>query len=302
MVGDFDGDGLPDLIKPIQFSLNHSPLWYYLPNSSNGFGSSASSWKFIGAYDLTQPWNSYLADINGDGKVAIVSWDSGTITPSPPSNHMRALFSGPNGGAVSTALTSLLSSNKTPGSVRYQFADVNGDGLPDAIEIPINGSASTTNPLNPPPSIRVWKNSGRGFLPPIPIFQQSTDKMGQSLDVLNGNGKPRDPGLRIVDFDGDGRADLLQMGNSCRGVGIGTTPDPVQRTLVTVQTANPDGTFATGVALSQSNGQGTVSIGTQTAEVDNSGTTCGGGYATSQVLDVNGDGLADLASQGVPIQ
>jgi RHS repeat-associated protein len=302
MVGDFDGDGLPDLIKPIQFvNYNGTPFWWFLRNSSSGFGSDGTylSWETImeevngnesspSEFDITEPWNTYIADINGDGKIEVIFWDPAMAKKGKQSNRMRAFLS-PTSGAVQT---SLLSSEKKPGSLRYQFADVNGDGLPDAIEIPINGSDDTpTTGVG----FRVWKNNGRDFLPPVEVKPQSADKMGQSLDVLNNNGKPRDPGLRIIDFDGDGRADLLQMGNSCRGVGIGTTPDPVQRTAVTVQTANPDGaSFADGVTLSMTNGQGTISLGNQAADLDNVGTTCGGGYLMSQVLDVNGDGLADL--------
>jgi YD repeat-containing protein len=287
IVGDINGDGLPDIVRP--FWGEASPMWSYRLNSKTGFAHDYTYLPSMNdcfpdghceigysGYTRDDLANSYAVDINGDGKQEILLWDSTFKHHGNTATRMRALM-GLDSGNVPTAL---LASGKKAGSLRYQFADVNGDGLQDAVEIPIDGGSS----------IRVWINNGRDFLSPITVSLNGSDTMGQSLNHDNSNGKPRDPGLRIIDFNGDGRADLIQLGNSCMDV----TDPSKQRGAVTVQIANASGTpFAPGITLAVSGG-GTIPLGDQSYDWDSPGSGCGGGYGTSQILDVNGDGLADI--------
>jgi hypothetical protein len=110
--------------------------------------------------------------------------------------------------------------------VRYQFADLNGDGLPDAVEIPNAGGDA-----------RIAINTGRGFLPPRAANLNSDSQFGESSETI-------DPGFRIVDVNLDGRADVLYLSIPNRG--YFTNPDPSPRSLteglVQIQKSGPWGT------------------------------------------------------------
>jgi RHS repeat-associated protein len=339
LVGDFDGDGFPDIIRPYGFASDHAnAIWAYMLNSPTGFGTSATN-PFVPLpglgsyascssanpatcyhYDLSQGWSSLLADINGDGKVELLV-SAATSSSATRMRYLALSFSGAGSGT-----TTLLKSGWTKDDVRYQFADINGDGLPDAIEIPIKGS---TDPYSG--NIRVWKNSGSGFLPPVAVTLQGADRMGRSMDLLDPfyvadvqfGSRPRDTGLRIADIDGDGRADLVQMGDnddtdpwaSLPGSGSPipqpkephvNAPGYIPRSLVTVLSSDPLGTSFEHGTL-KSSGQD-IPLGDREASIGGNGEKNWGrmmtnsygsivlpvGFAGSQLLDVNGDGLADI--------
>jgi hypothetical protein len=238
-----------------------------------------------------QPWNAYMADINGDGAAEFLFWDT---TAGYTSQRMLA-FVGTDGGVK----TSLLRSGRAPGSVRYQFVDVNGDGLPDAIEIPINGVAKDGSK-----DFRVVINSGRDFLKPTHIsvspFSGSPTQMGQSLtaiyegdySILPDNVAVRDPGLRSIDFDLDGREDLIQLGNACGAVSNST--GYYDRGAVTVLQAAGGSSLFSYSTLAQTDDGNAIPIGDEAYHWPAGTGVCGGGFSNSQIADVNGDGLADI--------
>ena len=89
-----------------------------------------------------------------------------------------------------------LSGNDLPpgglGRAEYEMADVTGDGLPDIVEM--NGT------------VRYWPNAGEGrFDGPRPIAEAPA---GLSL---------ADPGVRLMDADGDGRIDLFVTTGALNG-------------------------------------------------------------------------------------
>jgi RHS repeat-associated protein len=326
-VGDFDGDGLPDLVRAYWPADVLCPYWSYVPNSPSGFASTTLAIQDSGDYfDATHPggncnnqggigswptpggvdWtmNGYMVDINGDGKLEFLFWDDAFIGTTPGilgTSRMR-LFNGPASGPLPTTLKKSIPSITGMGpdleagckGIHYQFADVNGDGLVDAIEIPNKGG-----------DIRIAINTGRDFLPPVAMNLSTNGMVGQSMDVLSNaqaNGrKAIDPGLRIVDINSDGRSDVLLMGNACRNIGNGGVwnPGPAERTHLVAAISQPTGVggavFSTSELINSSSqpialGDKTVvSFGRFLGEPD-----CGGGYGMSVVLDLNGDGLADM--------
>ena len=121
---DLDGDGLPDLVSGVKWSAFTSKTWAFrnrsiLANNSLGFDPP---------YDVSpgpvRPRHTSLADMDGDGKMDIISTDStgnkifvyrnlsvlGTITISPPIE----LLAGAN-------------------VFNAEIGDINGDGKPDII-------------------------------------------------------------------------------------------------------------------------------------------------------------------------
>lgn len=177
---------------------------------------------------------------------------------------MMALRDPKSGGSASVPYAlSLLSSEQDVGASHYMMADVNGDGLLDAIEVPNAGG-----------NVRIAINTGRDFMPPIVDNLPTNDKLPSSV-WIDGNGGVQSTNVapRVMDFDQDGRSDLILMDSGCNSSGT------VRSSPVVLQ-AGP-GPNLTPVPLTG------VPIGRPTA-------CAGAGISTVRVLDVNGDGLSDL--------
>ncbi|NTX51806.1 RHS repeat-associated core domain-containing protein [Myxococcus sp. CA039A] len=127
----------------------------------------------------------------------------------------------------------------------YLFADINGDKLPDAIRSPTTGGTG----------LETLINTGNGFAEPVPHTLPANATLGPWS---------RDNGVRIVDFDRDGRDDLLLLGSHPQ------RPSPV-------------------VLLSRDN-----SFIVHPLAIPFGRTTLSG-YVLSQTLDLDGDGRIDIA-------
>ncbi|HJX55069.1 MAG TPA: FG-GAP-like repeat-containing protein, partial [Polyangia bacterium] len=272
-VGDLDGDGLPDLIAAFKPPGDRDYHYGYMANSTSGFANQYV--RFNESLALTNLANAYVSDLDGSGKAQFLFSETSLKAPNgKPSTFMR-IMSDPTSYSVTS---SLKNSVRTPGSMRYQFADLNGDGLPDAIEIPNAGG-----------DVRIAINTGRGFLPPKAANLSGDSMFGQSLALADSADWYIDPGVRIVDVNLDGRADILYLGGGCRGVTSGhPSPDAARDKIITLAADNDrNGSVSLVPAVSPYNrGEGTV--------VGPPGSTVCVGYDGSQVLDVNGDGLADF--------
>ena len=288
-IGDFTGDGLPDLMRSYMYDPEGRFAWAIRKNDPitslgpfqiynfNPPGETDSHYV-----DSTEGWNAYAVDIDGDGKLELLYRQATGALSSPTvvGNRMIALAN--PGVPISPAprVLSLLGSERKAASLHYQMLDVNGDGLPDAVGIPNAGGDFT-----------VAINNGRDFLPPVSITLPAIAKLGQSMDtMIDDVGASIDPGLRVGDFDGDGRADMLLMDDGCYNVSFG--PRVTSRSQVTVLHSRPGPSFpAAGFEFMpigvSGNDYNDIPAGTAT--------TCSGGYPTSRVLDLNGDGLPDVA-------
>jgi hypothetical protein len=186
---DLNGDGLPDIVQYATWNgwttfagawLNNGNGWAYAPQFTPG-GQITIDGKDNGVRFL---------DLNGDGKVDHVQngyWNSG------PWNPNGAWLNNGNGWSWAPQyIPAQTTIDGLDGGVR--FVDLNGDGLTDMV-----WSASwASGPWNPN---YAWINNGNGwthspnFTLPVPI-------------TING----KEGGVRFVDLNGDGSADIVQNG------------------------------------------------------------------------------------------
>lgn len=225
---DFNGDGKPDLLEETQNSDTFSVL---LGNGDGTFQSPIST--------ATGGTMGFLAaaDLNGDGRADVVGVYGAVLY----------VFISKGDGTFKPGVTYALGiSSAISGTV--SIADFNGDGKKD---IALNISSSGTNG-----QVLVLLGNGDGTL--------------QAPKTSTGAPYQYEPGKSIVgDFNGDGKLDLA-VSDVCSGCSI-----PV---YVYVQLGNGDGTFQppTGIFPSPS------PIGTF------------GVIGTFAAADLNGDGKLDL--------
>ncbi len=297
-VGDFTGDGLPDIMRAIvqTDTAGDVGVWGLRPNSQfGGLGPYQTLQKLspganqpIGA---NAEWNAYALDTDGDGKLEFVFRDARANDPDQSTTaRMLALTPLPTDGtgASSLRVTSLIGSGKHPGEVRYQMADVNGDGLADAIEIPNNGGNT----------IRIAINNGREFMPPTSFQLPATRNVGQSVDLAVPHfsvAAGLDPGIRVMDYNLDGRADLFLMDEGC--FNQGTPLHPSDGDAVTPTRFHPTALMPRSDSFFGSSGQ--LDYAEADAPVGNPVEPVFDEFACydhsdARVLDVNGDGLSDF--------
>jgi uncharacterized membrane protein len=262
-VGDFNGDGIPDLVVANQSS---NTVTILLGNGDGTFKATAAS-----PQTGTSPYAVAVGDFNNDGKadLAVANLNSnsltillgngdGTFTPSPMS---------PQTGA---------------GPVSIAVQDFNGDGVQDlavsntsdnTLTILLgNGDGTfTASPVNPqtgnnPKTVVAGDFNGDG-IPDLAVVNY----WANTVTVLLGNGDGTfaaapspstgysPSSLVIGDFNGDGKLDLAVVNGSSQ--------------TVTILLGNGDGTFAAAAASPQT-GPSPLSIA---------------------VGDFNGDGESDLA-------
>ena len=113
-VGDFNGDGIPDLVTA---NYAGDTVTILLGNGSGGFSAATGSPFSVG----TNPVWFAVGDFNGDGIPDLATANGG-------SNNVTVLLGNGSGG-FSAATGSTFSVGKNPASVAV--ADFNGDGLED---------------------------------------------------------------------------------------------------------------------------------------------------------------------------
>jgi len=263
-VGDFNGDGKPDLAVAHDYGVS-----VLLGNGDGTFQAAANyAWGSI-------PYSVAVGDFNGDGKadLAVANFYD-TVS----------VLLGNGDGTFQAAV------NYSAGSGPYSVAvgDFNGDGKPDlAVANNNNGSAGTASVLlgngdgtfqaavnysagSGPYSVAVGDFNGDGK-PDLAVANNGGGS-NSNVSVLLGNGDgsfqaavthPAGNALISVavgDFNGDGNTDLV-VANGTSNPGT-----------VSVLLGNGDGSFQPAVKYAASNGPRSVAVG-----------------------DFNGDGRADLA-------
>jgi RHS repeat-associated protein len=212
---DFDGNGLPDFSSATLTADDEFEPWYFRLNTgatgADRFADKVATTRTPSSELLGS--NNFVLDSDGDGRSELVSMTRPVPPIDPPLTQPGwtgwGLFAGTNEGVEGRSL------NVWGHSIRTHFGDVNGDGLDDAVypyyrrdpggqvalQVQLNsgdgfGSRHTTTPP-------------AGYVPPDPISGLEPDK-----------------GVRIADFNNDGRDDVLVFHE-----GTPTGPDDTSRGL-----------------------------------------------------------------------
>ncbi len=311
-VGDFNGDGIPDLaVANYTHDLTKdSPVSILLGNRDGSFQAPQS--YIVGA----SAWTIVVADFNRDGHLDLAvtgSDNSGNETVSVLLGNGDGTFQNPRSFFVG------------PGAYKLAVGDFNGDGIPDLIvangsEVRVllgngDGSFQALPSVAPGGSLAVGDFNGDGILDLIVV---GFDK----VNVLLGNGDGsfqaartypagRTPNSVVVgDFNGDGIVDL-----AVADYGDGTGQSAGFSILLgngdgSFQAAQfyPGGVFSGFLAVGDFNGDGHLDLVMTDREAVSIFLGKGDGtfqvpvlYAASYgpssvaVSDFNGDGIPDLA-------
>ncbi len=182
-MGDINGDGKIDLALGVPENTGTAGNWVVMTVLGNGDGtfSTFGATQAIAAAAITGPFGPFfnssgvsLADVNGDGKVDVLSDLDGTLYVAP----------GNGDGTFGTTVTS--SDSAVVGPASSVILDVNGDGKPDFV------TAGGT--------LGIFLGNGDGtFAAPTAQNQFIIDPAGFN-SLLTG------------DFNGDGKQDLALLG------------------------------------------------------------------------------------------
>jgi FG-GAP-like repeat/Cep192 domain 4/HYDIN/CFA65/VesB-like, Ig-like domain len=223
VIGDFNGDGKPDLVVT---ACGQNPnvtltcqLLVYLGNGDGTFSQSEAVPE-NNLYLFGQP---VIGDFNGDGKLDVaVAFGNST-----GSNGIM-VFLGNGDGTLQSGVLSTISDIANLGAV----GDFDGDGKLDLI------GTTTTGTTNPQTGIVFFHGNGDGtFATPTTSYSIGQNLLEQVL---------------VADVNGDGKLDLVTLQAQYQ-----QTPEDVIYSF-TVMLGNGDGTFQSAVAYSI----GTFSNGT----------------------------------------
>jgi uncharacterized protein (TIGR03437 family) len=255
-VGDFNGDGKPDvLVAENGPGTNVDVIYVYLGKGDGTFSAP------IETPDLSDSGAAGVADFNGDGKLDLVVYTSGT--------EMSYIALGNGDGTFNTGANALIG----VGGWVNAIADFNGDGKPDLLVS--QGGSHGPGPCCSS-AIAILFNNGDGTftrkslsvgstpvslaLPAMAIGDVNLDNKADIVTTAgvllsNGDGSFQsvpwsDPdeglgftggfGAAIADLNGDGKPDIIYVSSLNAGYAYASPPS------VVVLFGNGDGTFRIG--------------------------------------------------------
>jgi len=194
-IADVNGDGKPDLLVATNYLKCNGGLCEtsgevgVLLGNGNGTFRSAVTYDCGGRY----PYSLTVADLNGDGKLDLVTADSWSAT--------AGVLMGNGDGTFQAAVT--YSSGETPVAAisSVAVADVDGDGHPDLL-LTIQSMGSNGNNGG---AVSVLLGNGDG------TFQAAVEYASGGYQTL---------GVAVGDVNGDGRPDVL-LASQCSFNGMG---------------------------------------------------------------------------------
>jgi hypothetical protein len=282
--GDLNADGTPDLIHAKWEHDTDDPLlggpidgpWKYRLNS--GVDSSTTR-RFAcnnppsdceRSTNLLQPvghTEQKLTDVDGDGRVELLGFNA-------------------NGNPVGWSLDEdgTFSRSFPLSSLGTSAADINGDGLPDAVHALSRKVFDPDGPLDVPGSLTARLNTGNGFGPDSVSPSNYYDPyVCCEYAPLNPN---YDRGVRMADFNGDGKTDVLVFRNE-----LANAPDPAKNNvqLYVWRSGGPVDDNGFSVGRFERESRLTVGAGAYARSPEG-----GHGWTDQQLLDVNGDGMLDI--------
>jgi len=282
-VGDLDGDGAPEIVRPQYPAGAQGRLWSVgFPSCglSGSCGPASYSPVVQGIPDVNQAITGFsVLDVDGDGIAEVLRDRTDLVTTIVSSPTMSGTLTLPQ-----TNVPYMTPKTATPPSVRFVL-DLNGDGLKDLATIYSTDTSTIWTQLN----------NGKGFDVAVSQSLPPAMQVGgvdiPSATIGSGWQSGFDSGVRVVDYNLDGRDDLLLVDadpSTTAGQGNGRASQTVLLSDGTgmfnpYATTTPIGDAADGWSWFQ------PVAGSH-------------GYRTSVVLDYNGDGLPDLLQieGGVP--
>jgi RHS repeat-associated protein len=282
-INDFKGKGTPMLLRPTA-----DGRWAYRFFRDNGTGPALTpasdplnvNWP---ADFLQSGWSASSADIDGDGAAEFLVSTNG-------SNRLSVLRQkvipggAPTSGdwEIDSVSSTLLKSTSTD-PIAHFYLDHNGDGLPDVLRL----RKGETMPS-------LIMNTGAGMEPPGGISVSGVDGDLSNFPKANvkvGSGMKAsdlvDPGIRILDFDGDGRDDVLLVDDGAIRDSTANPPPSTVRTNLTVLISRGDGVEIRDLGKKI----GDPSEGPIRATSPNVHN-----YRQTQILDADGDNRPDIVS------
>jgi RHS repeat-associated protein len=252
---DMNGDSLPESV--------FADYSAYRPNIGGGLGP----YRATGVRPLFDDNAQGLAaDLDGSGRASLIvpgtcSFVCGTA----------AALTLDGDKPVVSPLNAL---SARPGFAQPVYADVTGDGLPDWLSQPLKAGA-----------LNVAVNTGNGFLTPAPWTIPAPYDRSPAVNPLYTSANPftanplTDIGVRVLDYNRDGRQDLMLMSGA---------PHP-SMPLSTLAVLLSTGSGFRPVSLSPA-----IPVGANANAPAQSQPNDFHGWRLSGVLDANGDGLTDF--------
>jgi hypothetical protein len=268
-VGDFNGDGIPDLAVASQAT---GALAILLGTGNGGF----ANWQTENVYLLSQPTAVAVGDVNGDGKLDLVVVDS-------DGGKLQVLLG--NGDGTFTVGPKFSPGGPNPYAI--VLADFNGDGI---LDIAVARTA--------PEALDILAGNGDGTFRKLAGYEGGQNYvLGLAAADFNGDGKP-DLAVTKVDYASGGLTDpALEV---FLGNGDGTFQAPLKSPLpaepfgFAVADFNGDGVPDVAAILSTNEIQILLGRGNGAFRMGATVTTMPGRGGVA-AADFNGDGKADLA-------
>jgi len=269
-VGDFNGDGIPDLATANENSGNVTVL---LGNGSGGFTPATGSPFAVGA----GPVSVAVGDFNGDGiqDLAVANYGSGNVT----------VLLGNGSGGFTPAAGSPFAVGTSPASIAV--ADLNGDGIQD-LAVANSGSNNVTVLLG---------NGSGGFTPATDSpFTAGTSPSSIAVGDFNGDGFQD---VAVANYGSNNVTILLGTGSGGFTPAAGS-PFVVGTEPVSVTVGDLNGDGMPDLAVANFGGKNvTVLVGNGsggfTAAAGNPFAVGTSPFSVA-VGDFNGDGIQDLAA------
>ncbi|WP_194869476.1 FG-GAP-like repeat-containing protein [Myxococcus sp. AB025B] len=283
---DLNADGLPDLLRSWRHANATSSTPAQWAWRLNPLGTSGT--LNFPAYTPTGIQSGLehaglIVDVDGDGASEVLLRKPQSNTPDDFANYYTAVGINSDGSMreVATTLSALPWDHEWAQPHHYLslwMVDVTGDGLPDALTLHRERQPHSDVHRN----LKLAINTGNGFLPPQTLTLPAGSLPGPAQ--WSETGRFIDNGLRVLDFNMDGRQDLLLTEYYLdRG-----TPRRHLTVLLSTGTGFTPQILST-LEVGRATGDGTATPGGSTP-LEGSGW----GQKLTRVGDINGDGLQDI--------